>query len=92
MEHTDLRESVTARVIEVISANQHSAPGVVKEESTFLELGIDSLDGLHILFALEEEFNLDIPDDAAREFSSVRQVVDGVITLLERKSAAAIPA
>jgi acyl carrier protein len=54
-------------------------------ESTFVDLNIDSLDGLQILFALEEEFNIDIPDDAGRQITSVREAVAGVSELLKRK-------
>jgi acyl carrier protein len=89
MEHTEIHADVAERVIRVIAANQHAAPGVVQAESTFQELGIDSLDGLQIVFGLEEEFGLDIPDDRAREFASVAQVVDGILLLLEAKAAAA---
>jgi acyl carrier protein len=86
MELTELRESVTERVIRVIAANQHSAPGAVRAESTFQDLGIDSLDGLQIVFGLEEEFGIDIPDDAARGFTSVQQVVEAILHLLQAKA------
>jgi acyl carrier protein len=48
-------------------------------------MNIDSLDGLQILFALEEEFSIDIPDDAGRQITSVREAVTGVSDLLARK-------
>jgi acyl carrier protein len=40
---------------------------------------------LQILFALEEAFNIDIPDEAGRQITSVREAVAGVSELLERK-------
>ncbi|MGH9351645.1 MAG: phosphopantetheine-binding protein [Terriglobia bacterium] len=73
------------KVIEVISREQHLAPGVVKPDSTFAELGIDSLDGVNILFALEEEFKIDIPDSVAQNMKSVQQVVDSLTRVLEGK-------
>jgi acyl carrier protein len=84
-----MAEDITQRVINVIAKNQHIDPSTVHAASTFEELGIDSLDGLQILFALEEEFDIDIPDDAGKEFRSVAQVVEGVGMLLEKKQAAA---
>ena len=82
-----MTDEITQRVIQTIAKNQHLADGAVTAESTFQELGIDSLDGLHILFALEEEFGIDIPDDAGREFISIAQASEGIRTLLARKNA-----
>jgi acyl carrier protein len=81
--------SIEERVIAVIAKTQHIPPETVTGESTFLELNIDSLDGLQILFALEEEFSIDIPDDAGKQITSVRQAVAGVSELLARKQDAA---
>lgn len=52
-------------------------------DSTFAELSIDSLDGINILFAVESEFNINIPDDAAQTIRSVRDVVNGIAKLLD---------
>jgi len=76
---------VTPKVIEIIAREQHLDPGKVTLDSTFAELGIDSLDGVNILFALEEEFKLDIPDSVAQNMRSVRQVVDALSRVLEGK-------
>lgn len=82
------QETLTARVIGVIAKTQHIPPETVTEESTFEQLSIDSLDGLQILFALEEEFKIDIPDEAGRQITSVSQAVAGVGELLARKATA----
>ncbi|HEY6329045.1 MAG TPA: acyl carrier protein, partial [Blastocatellia bacterium] len=62
---------VAGKVIEIIVREQHLEPDAVKLDSTFEELGIDSLDGVNILFALEEEFKIDIPDSVAQNMKSV---------------------
>lgn len=77
--------NVEEKVIEIIAREQHLQPGVVKADSTFAELGIDSLDGVNILFALEEEFKIDIPDSVAQSMRSVHQVVDSLTRVLEGK-------
>jgi acyl carrier protein len=56
-------------------------------DKTFEELKIDSLDGINILFALEEEFKVDVPDEAARQILSVRAAVEGI-----QKLVGAVPA
>jgi acyl carrier protein len=77
--------NVADKVVEIITREQHLEPGVVKVESTFADLGIDSLDGVNILFALEEEFKVDIPDAVAQNMKSVRQVVDSLTRVIEGK-------
>jgi len=77
--------SVEEKVVEVITREQHLEPGKVTLDSTFAELGIDSLDGVNILFALEEEFKIDIPDTVAQNMKSVQQVVDSLTRVLEGK-------
>lgn len=82
-----MRDEITERVIRVIAEYQHVEPATIQLESTFQELGIDSLDGLQLLFGLEEEFDVDIPDDAGKQFNSVGNVAEGIRLLLERKRA-----
>ncbi len=77
--------NVADKVIEIIAREQHLEPDKVTIDSTFAELGIDSLDGVNILFALEEEFKIDIPDAVAQNMKSVRQVVDSLTRVLEGK-------
>ena len=84
-----MQASISERVIEVFQKTQHLEEGKVKPESTFAELNIDSLDGLQIVFALEEEFGISIPDDAAKQFRTVQQAIDAVTALLEAKELSA---
>ena len=74
------------RVIAVIAKTQHLPLESVTIDSTFEELKIDSLDGINIVFAIEEEFGVEIPDDSAKLIRGVRDVVDGVERLLAAKS------
>lgn len=84
-----MSDELTGRVIGVIAKTQRLDPSTITPDSTFAELKIDSLDGINILFALEEEFKISIPDDAARQITSVRQAVDGVAQLLASEAPAA---
>jgi acyl carrier protein len=76
-------DDLSKRVTSVIAATQHIAVDKITEESTFQELGIDSLDGINILFALENEFNINIPDDEAQTIRTVHDAIEGVRKLLE---------
>jgi acyl carrier protein len=77
--------SIAERVISVIARTQHVPIESVTIDSTFEQLKIDSLDGINIVFAIEEEFAVEIPDDQAKLIRTVRDVVDGVERLLAAK-------
>jgi acyl carrier protein len=82
-----MNDDLVARVLGVIAKTQHLAPESVTIDSSFEDLKIDSLDGINILFALESEFDVDIPDDAAKQIRSVRQAAEGIEKLLAAKPA-----
>ena len=49
----------------------------VQIDSTFIDdLGADSLDIVELIMALEEEFEIEIPDDAAEKIKTVHDAVD----------------
>ena len=75
-------EDIAARVIRVIARTQHIEPASFTSESTFEEMKIDSLDGINIVFAVETEFGVDVPDESMKALRSVRDVIDGVEKLL----------
>lgn len=77
-----MADDVMSRVIRVIAETQRIPAESVKPESTFEELKIDSLDGINIVFAIENEFNINVPDDAAKSLRSVRDVATGVESLI----------
>ena len=79
---------LAARVIQVIAKTQHLPPESITIDQTFAELKFDSLDGMNILFAIESEFDISIPDDQAVKIKSVREMVDGIERLLAAKEAA----
>jgi acyl carrier protein len=83
-----MSDDLAQRIINCIAETQHLEAGKIGIDSTFEELGIDSLDGINILFALETEFDISIPDDAAQEIRTVREMVNGVTKLIEEKASA----
>jgi acyl carrier protein len=87
-----MNDDLITRVTGVIAKTQHLPPESVTIDSTFEQLKIDSLDGINILFAMESEFDIDIPDDKAKQIRSVREMVDGIEQLLAAKQAAPLTA
>jgi acyl carrier protein len=73
-----MSEELTRKILNVIAESQKLAPEKVTIDSTFEELGIDSLDGVNILFALENAFNISIPDEGVQSIRTVRQMVEAL--------------
>jgi acyl carrier protein len=77
-----MADDVMDRVIRVIAETQRVHPESISPDSTFEQLKIDSLDGINIVFAIENEFNVNVPDDAAKSIRSVRDMADGIRKLI----------
>ncbi|MSV31842.1 MAG: acyl carrier protein [Bryobacterales bacterium] len=80
---------VLTRVLRTLAETQKLPFEQVTPEATFEQLNIDSLDGINILFALENEFDINIPDESARLVRNVRQLAEGVQKLINEKPAPA---
>ena len=77
-----MSEEILSRVIRVIAETQRIPEESVTADSTFEELKIDSLDGIQIAFAIENEFNINVPDDAIKTIRGVRDLAEGVEKLV----------
>ena len=84
-----MSDELIQRVRSVIASVKRVPQEQVLIDSSFQDLGIDSMDGVEILFALENEFNISIPDEAAKSIRNVRQMAEGVAKLLAAKAAEA---
>jgi acyl carrier protein len=81
-------EELTQRVLKAIATSKRIPLEQVTIDSEFQQLNIDSMDAVEILFALENEFDINIPDEEVREVRNVRQMVEGVAKLVAAKAAA----
>ena len=73
-----MSDQLTQRVLSVIAATQRISPESVTIDKSFQELGIDSMDGINILFAMENEFDITIPDEQAKKIHSIQEMVQGI--------------
>ncbi len=72
---------VAEKVKEIIVEQLGVTPEQVTPEASFIEdLGADSLDTVELVMALEEEFDIQIPDEEAEKITTVQQAVDYIIT------------
>jgi acyl carrier protein len=81
-----MSEELTQRVLNVIATVKRLPPEKVEIGSSFEELAIDSMDAVEILFAIENAFDITIPDEEAKTVRSIRQMVEGVQKLVAAKS------
>jgi acyl carrier protein len=81
-----MSDELIQRVLKVIATSKRIPLQTVTIESDFQQLGIDSMDAVEILFALENEFDISIPDDDVRNVRSIRQMCEGVEKLVAAKA------
>lgn len=73
MSEVEILEKVKKIVTEQLSVE----PEKVTPQANFAnDLGADSLDTVELVMALEEEFDIEIPDEAAEQITTVQQAVD----------------
>ncbi len=71
---------IQAKVIQIISEQLGKDESEIKMNSHFIEdLDADSLDTVELVMALEEEFEIDIPDEAAERITTVESAVDFIV-------------
>lgn len=75
--------SLFEEIRDVVSDQLGVKPEEVKSESSFIDdLGADSLDTVELVMALEEKFNIEIPDEDAEKM----QKIDDVVRYIESKT------
>ncbi|TFK57167.1 acyl carrier protein [Heliocybe sulcata] len=71
------KDQIESRVLEVLKGFEKVDPSKLVTSSRFAEdLGLDSLDAVEVVMAVEEEFSIEIPDAEADEITSVQQAID----------------
>jgi acyl carrier protein len=71
-------DEITDRVISALAAAKSIPPDKIRPTSTLEELAIDSLDTISLLYQLEDEFQVSIPDEDARSMRTVGDIVEQI--------------
>ena len=70
------RGEIAQKLLDIVKQEKHVGEELLREETPLAEAGIDSLDSLTILFAIEEQFGISIPDERARAVKTFGDLVD----------------
>ncbi|MCO5602636.1 hypothetical protein L7F22_056770 [Adiantum nelumboides] len=70
-------QEIQNRIVEVLKSFEKVDPSKVANSSSFTsDLGLDSLDAVEVVMAIEEEFSIEIPDAEADNITTVQQAID----------------
>tara|TARA_B100001173_G_scaffold255965_1_gene227929 strand:- start:361 stop:609 length:249 start_codon:yes stop_codon:yes gene_type:complete len=79
-----MSDSIDSRVMQIVSEQLGVNAQDVTMTSSFVDdLGADSLDTVELVMALEEEFNVEIPDEEAEKITTIQQAVDFINSAAE---------
>ena len=74
-----MADEIETKVIEIVSEQMGVDKSEITRETSFVnDLGADSLDTVELVMELEEEFDINIPDDVAEKIQTVGQAVDHI--------------
>jgi acyl carrier protein len=78
---TDIAERVRNIVAERLNVN----PEEVTLETTFEDLGADSLDVMDLVMELEQEFDIEIPDEDAEKIRTIEDTINYIQSRLQKE-------
>ncbi|SNX84182.1 probable ACP1 - mitochondrial acyl-carrier protein [Melanopsichium pennsylvanicum] len=71
------KSDIETRIVDVLKTFEKVDPSKVSATSSFTsDLGLDSLDAVEVVMAIEEEFTIEIPDEEADNITTVQQAID----------------
>ena len=72
-----MSEDIKGKIKKIVADHLGIEEEKVTEEASFIDdLGADSLDTVELVMAFEEEFECEIPDDAAEKIQTVKDAID----------------
>jgi acyl carrier protein len=78
------REELLKKIKSIVSDKLSISEDQITEEASFIDdLGADSLDTVELVMALEDEFNMDIPDEEAEKLTTVGKAMDYILTTVK---------
>ena len=80
------KKDIADKVIQVLAEMLHRKPETIRMESTLRDdLEMDSFTAIEMLFQLEDQYGIEIPDEQVQTFRKVLDIVDYLETRLKRE-------
>ncbi len=80
MKNEELFNSIKQMIVDQLGVDEES----ITEDSSFVDdLNADSLDMVELVMAMEQEFDIEIPDDVAEKVVTVKDAVEYIASLTE---------
>jgi acyl carrier protein len=77
-----MSEIVFEKIATLLSTKKGVNKELISIDSSFEELGLDSLDSIELIADMEEEFNVTIPNTELQNIKTIRNAVDGLAKAL----------
>lgn len=82
-------KTVESKIVEIVANQRRIDPAKLSLSDRLEDIEIESIDLVEIIFAIEDEFDIDVPQDRdAMKLDTLQDVVDGVQRLINEKNAA----
>ncbi|MCB1762136.1 MAG: histidine kinase [Gammaproteobacteria bacterium] len=81
-----MNQRIYATVVKAISNQKRIDAASISQDSTLESLGISSLDAITIMYEIEDALNLEIPNEALENLNSVKDILDGISSLVQSKA------
>jgi acyl carrier protein len=73
------KDSIESKIIQIVAEQLSLREDDIKADARFVEdLGADSLDIVELIMEMEEEFDIEIPDEDVEKMLAVQDVIDYV--------------
>ena len=77
-----MSDELVDRVVRLIATVKRIPKERVTLDSTFEQLDLDSLDAINLLYEIESEFNISVPDELATSVKDVRKLIESLQAIL----------
>ncbi len=91
-EVSTVSDNLTGTVLDLIADTKRVPRENLGIDTTFEQLEIDSLDALNLVYAIEEHFNISVPDNVIRSIKSVRDLTEHLRQILATSGTTQNPA
>ena len=79
--------SLQNRVVALIARQKRLDPASVTPDAELSALGISSLDAITIVYELEEDLGIEVPNEDLESLTTVRDMIQGLQRLVEEQGA-----